>query len=171
MSNRDLRRSSSQFGCADSPLKGNRDESGPPGSAGVPPACTPGAYRSVSLRCGTRPPCRREPHGPGRSRALAPLPVDLGGGDGRGCARVCAGGTPALPGGHHSMTSSQQRRSIGLCVYSWFVFNNDRQFLPRMIRTAGRGPATRELFCRTPEKLPSSSRYTVWWARFLPGGC
>jgi len=24
-----------------------------------------------------------------------------GGGDGRGCARTCAGGTPALPGGLH----------------------------------------------------------------------
>ncbi len=53
MSNRDLRRPSSPFVCADSPLKGNRDESGPPGSAGVPPACCPVACRSVSLRCGS----------------------------------------------------------------------------------------------------------------------
>ena len=37
------------------------------------------------------------------------------------------------------MTSSQQRRSIGLCVYSWFVFNNDQQFLLRMICPAGQG--------------------------------
>ena len=71
----------------------------PPGSAGVPPASSPFACRSVSPRFGSRPPCRREPHGPGRSRALAPLPVDPGRGDGRGCARICAGGTPALPGG------------------------------------------------------------------------
>ena len=70
---------------------------GPPGSAGVPPACTPVACRSVSLRCGTRPPCRRERHGLGRSRAVSPLPVEPGGGDGQGCARTCAVGTPALP--------------------------------------------------------------------------
>ena len=71
----------------------------PPGSAGVPPACCPFGCRSVSLRCCSRPPCRREPHGPGRSRGRAPLPVDSGGGDGRSCGRICAGGTPALPGG------------------------------------------------------------------------
>ena len=46
--------------------------------------------------------------GPGRRRAMAPLPVDPSGGDGRGCARLGAGGTPALPGSHHSMTSSHQ---------------------------------------------------------------
>ena len=57
----------------------------PPGSAGVPPACCPFGCRSVSLRCCSRPPCRREPHGPGRSRGRAPLPVDSGGGDGRSC--------------------------------------------------------------------------------------
>ena len=74
-------------------------ETTPPGSAGVSPASSPFACRSVSLRCGSRPSCRREPHGPGRCRAMAPLPVDPGGGDGRGCTRICAGGTPALPGG------------------------------------------------------------------------
>ena len=58
----------------------HRDDT--PGSAGVPPACCPFGCRSVSLRCCSRPPCRREPHGPGRSRGRAPLPVDSGGGDG-----------------------------------------------------------------------------------------
>ena len=53
--------------------------------------------------------------------------------------RIVRAGRPALPGGLHPMTSSQQRRSIGLCVYSWFVFNNDRQFLLRMICPAGQG--------------------------------
>ena len=80
----------------------HRDDT--PGSAGVPPACCPFGCRSVSLRCCSQPPCRREPHGPGRSRGRAPLPVDSGGGDGRSCGRICAGGTPALPGGlrpHH----------------------------------------------------------------------
>ena len=77
----------------------------PPGSAGVPPACCPFGCRSVSLRCCSRPPCRREPQGPGRSRGRAPLPVDSGGGDRRGCGRLCAGGTPALPGGLHLMTA------------------------------------------------------------------
>ena len=84
----------------------------PPGSAGVPPASSPFAWRSVSLRCDSRPPCRREPHGPSRSRAMAPLPVAPGGGDGRGCARICAGGTPALPGGLHPMTSLHQENII-----------------------------------------------------------
>ena len=121
----------------------------PPGSAGVPPACCPFGCRSVSLRCCSRPPCRREPHGPGRSRGRAPLPVDSGGGDGRSCGRICAGGTPALPGGLPPMTWSHQRdksaeafwRQLSLkevhlssClfvfirVHSWFVFINDRPF-------------------------------------------
>ena len=85
----------------------HRDDT--PGSAGVPPACCPFGCRSVSLRCCSRPPCRREPHGPGRSRGRAPLPVDSGGGDGRSCGRICAGGTPALPGGLPPMTWSHQR--------------------------------------------------------------
>ncbi len=106
---------------------------GPPGSAGVPPACTPVASRSVSLRCPTPSPCRWKQHGLGRSSVRAPLPVYPGGGDGHGCARTCAGGTPALPGGPQPMTSSQQRSSIGLCVCSWFVFNNHRQFHPQRI--------------------------------------
>ena len=122
--------------------------SGPPGSAGVPPACTPVAHRSVSLRCGTRPPCRRQRHGLGQSWVLAPLPLEPGGGDSRGCARPCAGGTPALPGGLHPPTSSQPRNSIGIRVHSSFVFEKDRQFLPRMICPAGQG---RHLF-ETKEK-------------------
>ena len=52
---------------------------------------------------------------------MAPFPVDPSEGDGRGCARHCAGGTPALPGSrhcaggtpalpgsHHPMTPSHQ---------------------------------------------------------------
>ena len=84
----------------------------PPGSAGVPPACCPLGCRSVSLRCCSRPPCRRQPHGPGRSRGRAPLPVDSGGGDGRSCGRICAGVPPALPGSLHLMTSSYQGHKI-----------------------------------------------------------
>ena len=81
----------------------------PPGSAGVPPACCSFGCRSVSLRCCSRPPCRREPHRLGRSRGRAPLPVDSGGGDGRSRGRICAGGTPALPGGLPPMSGSHQR--------------------------------------------------------------
>ena len=96
------------------PPSHHRDDT--PGSAGVPPACCPFGCRSVSLRCCSRPPCRREPHGPGRSRGRAPLPVDSGGGDGRSCGRICAGGTPALPGGassHDMVTPTGQKcRSI-----------------------------------------------------------
>ena len=80
-----------------------------PGSAGVPPACCPFGCRSVSLRCCSRPTCRREPHGLGRSRGRAPLPVDSGEGDGRSCGRICAGGTPALPGGLPPMAWSHPR--------------------------------------------------------------
>ena len=57
-------------------------------------------------------PCRREPQRPGRRRAMAPFPVDPSGGDGRGCARLGAGGTPALPGSRHPMTSSTQGHQI-----------------------------------------------------------
>ena len=135
----------------------HRDDT--PGSAGVPPACCPFGCRSVSLRCCSRPPCRREPHGPGRSRGRAPLPVDSGGGDGRGCARLGAGGTPALPGGLPPMTGSHQRDksaeafwrrlwlkevhlSSGLFVFirvhSWFVFIKHRLFfLERSARQGG----------------------------------
>ena len=80
---------------------------------------------------------------------MAPFPVDPSGGDGRGSARLGAGGTPALPGSLHPMTSSQQGHKIaealGYCmwlkevhlssglfvfirVYSWFVFINDQLF-------------------------------------------
>ena len=48
------------------------------------------------------------PHRPGRNKAMAPFPVDSSEGDGRGCAWLCAGGTPALPGSTHLMTSPHQ---------------------------------------------------------------
>ena len=53
---------------------------------------------STFRHCAQRP---GEKCGPGRRRAMAPFPVDPSGGDGRGCARLGAGGTPALPGSHH----------------------------------------------------------------------
>ena len=52
----------------------HRDDT--PGSAGVPPACCPFGCRSVSLRCCSRPPCRREPAWARPKRSRAPLPVD-----------------------------------------------------------------------------------------------
>ena len=110
---------------------------GPPGSAGVPPACTPVTCRSVSLRWCTRLPGRRERHGPGRSGAPEPLPFHPGRGDRRGCARIYAGGTPALPGGLHSMTSSRQKRSIGLPVHSWF--DPDKALSAPFLRSAPPG--------------------------------
>ena len=88
----------------------------PPGSAGVPPACCPLGCRSVSLRCCSRPPCRREPHGPGRSRALAPLPVEPGGGDGRRLCQDLCGRDARAPGwasSHDRVTPTGQKcRSI-----------------------------------------------------------
>ncbi len=139
---------------------------GPPGSAGVPPACTPVRFRSVSLPCGTRPPCRRVRHGLGRSRVPAPLPVGPGGGDEPGCGKTCAGGTPALPGGLRSLTSSQHRISIGIRVYSWFLFNNHRQVLPHMIRPAGQGRHLRETNvgagCQVTGLKPSMSKWFIY---------
>ena len=43
---------------------------------------------------------------------MAPFPVDPSGRDGRGCAGLGAGGTPALPGSHHPMTSSHPGHKI-----------------------------------------------------------
>ena len=78
--------------------------------------------------------------GPAEAEAGAPLPVDSGGGDGRSCERICAGGTPALPGGLPPMTGSHQRDKIAeaswrqlslkevhqslvpIRVHWWFVF-------------------------------------------------
>ena len=128
----------------------------PPGSAGVPPASSSLSCRSVSLRCGSQPLCRRELNGPGRSRALAPFPVDPGGGNGGGCAKICAGGTPALPGGSsfHAVVTPRSRycRSIRaplvieggpsvfvlIRVHWWFVFISGRLFHLFRIRTPGR---------------------------------
>ena len=62
-------------------------------------------------------PCRRERHGYGRSRVLAPLPV--------------------APGGLHCVTWSQQRRPIGLCDYSWLVFKRPASF-PSRSKSDGR---------------------------------
>ena len=63
-------------------------------------------------RCCRQPYCRREQQRPDRRRAMAPFPVDPSGGDGRGCARLGAGGTPALPASHHPMTSSHPGHKI-----------------------------------------------------------
>ena len=157
----------------------HRDDT--PGSAGVPPACCPFGCRSVSLRCCSRPPCRREPHGPGRSRGRAPLPVDSGGGGGRSCGRICAGGTPALPGGLPPMTGSHQRdksaeafwRQLSLKevhlpsslfvfirVHSWFVFIKHRLFFLERSARQGGGPAclrsnTRDGCCNGLRSCPT----------------
>ena len=121
----------------------HRDDT--PGSAGVPPACCPFGCRSVSLRCGSRPPCRREPHGPGRSRGRAPLPVDSGGGVGRSCAEDLCGRDARAPGwasSHDRVTPTGQKcRSIlapvvvegGRSVLCdscswWFAFIDERLF-------------------------------------------
>ena len=128
----------------DTPPPHHRDD--PPGSAGVPPACCPFGCRSVSLRCCSRPPCRREPHGPGRSRGRAPLPVDSGGGDGRSCGEDLRAGRPRSRGGassHDRVTPAGQKcRSIlepvvveggpsvlvPIRVHWWFVFIDERLF-------------------------------------------
>ena len=81
---------------------------------------------------------------PGRRSRLLQV-----GGDGRGCARLGAGGTPALPGSLHPMTSSHQGHRIAeafwrrlslkdvhlssclfvfIRVHWWFMFINGRPF-------------------------------------------
>ena len=90
---------------------------------------------------------------------------------GRGRAGINAGETPALPGRLRPMTSEPQRRSIGLCVYSCFAFNNDRQFLPRMNCPAGqgRGPAHQKTTkvrthptARARRLSRAGSRWSLW---------
>ena len=93
---------------------------------------------------------------------MRPFPVDPSGGDGQGCARLCAGGTPALPGSRHPMTSSHSGHEIAeafwfrlslkevhlssclfvfIRVHSWFVFINDRLFFLERSARQGGGPA------------------------------
>ena len=118
LSIRDSRRPSSQFVCADSSLKGNCDESGPPRERGRParilclglPRSFPAMAHPSTLPVGTA--WARPKQSPG---------VFAGRSGSRRWARLCqccAGGTPALPGGLPPMTPSNQRRSILLRVYS-----------------------------------------------------
>ena len=67
----------------------------PPGSAGVPPACTAVAFRSVSLRCSSRPAYRRERRG-------------------FGCAETNAGETHKLPGVARNVIRLASNRKPGL---------------------------------------------------------
>ena len=54
---------------------------------------------------------------------------------------VLCGRDARAPGvGRHSVTSPQERRSIGLCVHSWFNSIDAWVFHSRMIRTAGAVP-------------------------------
>ena len=118
----------------------------PPGSAGVPPACCPFGCRSVSLRCCSRPPCRREPHGPGRSRGRAPLPVDFRWRRWPKLREDLCGRDARAPGwasSHDMVTPTGQKcRSIlapvvveggpsvlvPIRVHWWFVFIDERLF-------------------------------------------
>ena len=96
----------------------------PAGTAGARPKQSPGAVAG-------RPGWRRWPR----------LCQDLCGRDAR------------VPGGLHFLTSSQQSRFIGLRVYSWFVFNKDRQFRSPMIRTVvGGGGAAHQYPCQRPSQ-------------------
>ena len=106
-----------------------------------PPLSFRAMLQAATLWAGTASARPKESHGA--------VPVDPSGGDGRGCARLGAGGTPALPGGHHPMTSSHQGHKIAeafwrrlwlkevhlssglfvsIRVHSWFVFINDQPF-------------------------------------------
>ena len=109
---------------------------------------------------------------------MRPFRVDPSGGDGRGRAKLCAGGTPALPGSHHPMTSSYQGHKIAeafwyrLClkqvhlssglfvfirVHSWFVFINDRLFF---LERSGRQGGGRTCL-KQPRRRVAGNRFKV----------
>ena len=112
----------------------------PPGARASRPHAVPSGCRSVSLRCCSRPPCRREPHGPGRSRGRAPLPVDSGGGRWLKLREDLCGRDARAPGwasSHDRVTPTGQKCQsilvplvveggqsvfVSIRVHSWFVF-------------------------------------------------
>ena len=59
-------------------------------------------------RCCSRPPCRREPHWPGKQRQ-GPA---AGPGWRRACAKTCAGGTPRSRGLHPRMIRTPQKAGV-----------------------------------------------------------
>ena len=90
---------------------------------------------------------------------MAPFPVDPSGGDGRGCARLGAGGTPALPGSHHRaggtpalpgslhpMTSSHQGHKIaealGYCMWLKEVHLSSGLFVFEFVSIRGSSSST-----------------------------
>ena len=106
-----------------------------------PPLSFRAMLLAATLSAGTPSARPKESHGA--------VPVDPSGGDGQGCSRLGAGGTPALPGAIILMTSSHQGHKIAeafwcrlwlkqvhlssglfvfLRVHSWFVFINDQRF-------------------------------------------
>ena len=97
---------------------------------------------------------------------MRPFRVDPSGGDGRGSARLCAGGTPALPGSRHPITSSDQGHKIAeafwcclslkevllssclfvfIRVHLWFIFINDQPFVLEWSPRQGGGTAKQEI--------------------------
>ena len=84
-----------------------------PGSAGVRPHPLPLAAAELQCDAAGSHPVGGNPIGQAEGEpGMAPFPVDSSGGDGRACARLGAGGTPALPASLHPMTSSHQRPKI-----------------------------------------------------------
>jgi len=67
---------------------------------------SPLGSRPASVQFFRQPPCRRAPHHPGGRGAMTPFPVDRSGANRRSFAKVCAVGTPALPGGRRPMPAS-----------------------------------------------------------------
>ena len=97
------------------------------------------------------------------------------------CQDVC-GRDARAPGGLHSVTSLQQGRSIDLSDHAWFVFNNDRQFLPRIIcrrsragrrRLMRRGVVAGVSSCSGAEIRRTAARFRLpsgrWFRRPAPG--
>ena len=139
-----------------------RWEEGLPGSAGVPPACTAVAWRSVFLRSSSQPPCRREPHGLGRSRALAPLPVGRVEEMAKAMPRLVRAGRPRSRVGS---TPRGRRSKGGSSVFVSIRLHERSAVYSRLFRTAGRqgwGVGKQIHSCREcspaePPDLPAAS--------------
>ena len=81
----------------------------PPGARASRPHAVPSVAAEFPCDVAADRPAGGNRMGPAEAEAGAPLPVDSGEGGGRSCGRICAGGTPALPGGLPPMTGSHQR--------------------------------------------------------------
>ena len=89
---------------------------------------------------------------------MALLPVDPCGGVGRGCAGLCAGGTPALPGGLHPMRSSYHGNKVADALW-WRLLCEVDSFSCKFVFIRGSSllPGLREALCGRDARAPRGS--------------